>query len=55
MELNVCVNPNPPDPATDLLEKTVGFGEELHTTPLSNTPDPAVVNRTIAVPTFPFP
>jgi hypothetical protein len=55
MELNECVKPNPPVPAMDLLEVRVGFGEELQTIPLSNTPEPAVVNRTTAVPTLPFP
>jgi hypothetical protein len=55
MELNEWVNPNPPVPAVDLLEVRVGFGEELQTIPLSNTPEPAVVNLTTAVPTFPFP
>jgi hypothetical protein len=52
---NEWVNPNPPFPATDLFDDIVGFGVELQTIPLSKTPLPELVNRTTAVPTFPFP
>jgi hypothetical protein len=52
---NEWENPNPPFPATDLLDDIVGVGDELQTIPLSKTPLPGLVNRTTAVPTFPFP